>query len=86
MVEDAGQVNLDEEFVNYASVEQDAQAGIELQRMVKAGFLKEFGSLQECTDFVQGVPTLSKLGMLTKSQTAKDGSEVTKRRLIFDGR
>ena len=64
---------------NYSSVDDDAAAEPEVNRLIETGFVKEFSSYEDLQLWVEGQPHLSRLGMITKE---KDGK--TKRRLILD--
>lgn len=67
------------EHGNYSSVDGGAAAEDEVDRLIKTGFVKEFGSHAELQACVSGTPHLSKLGMITKEKEGK-----IKRRLILD--
>ena len=71
---------------SYQSVEDDDLAWVEVQRLVKCGFLLPFDELEACTAFLGGPPVVSKFGMVVKDKVLPDGSSKTKRRLILDSK
>ena len=69
-------------FASYASVEADSFAWDEVQKIVGQGWMKEFDSLRDCTEFLGGeTPVLSKFGMVVKMRGTK-----IKRRLSLDSK
>ena len=67
---------------NYTSVDNDPNAGPEVDRILRSGFVKVFEDLDKCRQYLQGEPVTSKLAMISKLRP--DGT--TKRRLILDCR
>eukprot|EP00971_Amphidinium_carterae_P095166 1882706-Amphidinium_carterae.3 len=62
----------------------------ELDLLVKLGYLRSFSDglsdLEQCKEFVQGEPVLSKLGLISKEVVLVNGQVKTKGRLILDCR
>eukprot|EP00971_Amphidinium_carterae_P049153 968500-Amphidinium_carterae.1 len=73
-------------FANYSSVDGDVHAMTEIDRLVRLGYLRSFGDLEQCRAFVLGEPVLSKLGLISKEVVLVNGQVKTKRRLILDCR
>ena len=74
-------------FQNYKGVEDNPAAQEAIQGYVDKGFLKSFGTLDECIRALKGsTPVLSKLGCITKTRPTPDGGTVTKHRIILDAK
>ena len=58
-------------FSNYSGVEDDPGAVDILNGYIDRGWLKEFGSLEELSDFVGGEPILNKFACICKEQSGR---------------
>ena len=68
-------------FVNYAGVEQDADAFDEITRIHRQGFVREFKTWKDVTEFLGAEPVLSKIGLIRKMRNGK-----MKTRLVVDSK
>eukprot|EP00971_Amphidinium_carterae_P059018 1166811-Amphidinium_carterae.1 len=76
----------DDSYVaNYRDVDGDRHAQQEIDRLIEAGYLRQYESWESLCTAVSK-PTLSKLGLITKEVPRPDGSTKIKRRLILDCR
>ena len=68
-----------EVFRNYDRMDEDEDVWSQVHEFVEKGFLKAFGSLPECEEYLGGTPVFSRFGQVTKVRFGK-----LKRRLILD--
>ena len=74
-----------ETFTNHGAFDQNDAAVEEIQSLANKGWLKKFGTLDECTSFLGGTPVLSKLVRIEEEKRDASKREMKlKRRFIFD--
>ena len=72
-------------FENYEGVEGNDDAVAAIKGYRQKGYLMEFDTLAEVTDYLRSAPVLSKLGCIVKEKVNKETGTVTKKsRIILD--
>ena len=68
-------------FTNYDNVDSDEDAAPEISRLIAAGFVLPFDSLDDCTRYLGEKPVLSKIGLIVKMRAGK-----MKKRIVLDAK
>ena len=76
-----------EPFQNYVGVEDSVEAHQAIQGYITKGYIKPFGTLEECVKYLSGkAPVLSRLGCIVKEKLTDHGEIVSKTRIILDAK
>ena len=85
-LEDHAELHTDfDHFVNYHGIEDDADIDTMLDELVMKLYLKDFDTLEQCREFLEADPVLSRLGCVSRGRwSASEQRWKTKKRMVLD--